>query len=44
MEVPTKKLFMGKPLEEVADLDAVQNPAALQHLARLAEELDLYGE
>jgi acetoacetyl-CoA synthetase len=44
MEVPIKKLFMGKPLREVADLDAVQNPAALEHLARLAEELDLYGE
>jgi acetoacetyl-CoA synthetase len=43
MEVPIKKLFMGKPLNEVADLDAVQNPAALEHLARLAEELNLYA-
>jgi acetoacetyl-CoA synthetase len=43
MEVPIKKLFMGKPLNEVADLDAVQNPAALEHLAKLAAELDLYA-
>lgn len=42
MEVPVKKLFMGLPLEQVADLDAVQNPAALEHLARLAAALDLY--
>ncbi len=43
MEVPIKKLFMGLPLDKVADLDAVQNPAALEHLARLAADLDLYG-
>jgi hypothetical protein len=35
---------MGYSLEDVADLDAVQNPAALEHLARLAKELDLYNQ
>ncbi|MFN0071939.1 MAG: acetoacetate--CoA ligase [Chloroflexota bacterium] len=42
MEVPIKKLFMGIPLHQVADLDAVQNPAALEYLASLADALALY--
>lgn len=42
MEVPIKKIFMGMPVEKAADLDAVQNPSALQHLAALARGLDLF--
>ncbi len=36
LEAPVKRLFLGAKLEEVANLGALRNPAALEAFARLA--------
>jgi acetoacetyl-CoA synthetase len=38
LEVPVKKLYQGVPLEEAVNLDAMQNPAAVQALQLLAAD------
>ncbi|MGV9709124.1 acetoacetate--CoA ligase [Gordonia sp. NPDC003424] len=38
LEVPVKKLLMGRPLEEAANLASVDNPDVLRWYARFAEE------
>jgi acetoacetyl-CoA synthetase len=36
MEVPVKKLFMGVPLDKVANAGATRSPEALDYFADLA--------
>lgn len=38
MELPIKKLLLGKPLEEVANPDAMANPDSLETYIRIAQE------
>ena len=37
MEVPVKRLLMGEPLEDVANIDAVSDPEVLRWFARFAD-------
>jgi acetoacetyl-CoA synthetase len=39
LEIPIKKLFLGVPIEQAANLDAMSNPQTMQHYASLVAHL-----
>lgn len=39
MEVPVRKILMGFPLEQAANLDAMRNPESIQPFVDLAQVL-----
>lgn len=39
IEVPIRKILMGHPLEEAANLDAMSNPESIQFFVELAERI-----
>jgi acetoacetyl-CoA synthetase len=39
MEVPVRKILMGYPLEQAANLDAMRNPESIQFFVDLAREI-----
>ncbi|MEJ7716537.1 MAG: hypothetical protein WKF31_00690 [Thermoleophilaceae bacterium] len=39
LEVPVKKILMGKPIDEAANPDSLANPEALDYFARMSKEL-----
>jgi acetoacetyl-CoA synthetase len=39
IEVPVRKILMGYPLEQAANLDAMRNPESIQFFVDLAQEI-----
>jgi acetoacetyl-CoA synthetase len=44
MEVPVRKILMGYPLEQAANLDAMRNPESIQFFVDLAREIQKRNE
>jgi acetoacetyl-CoA synthetase len=44
IEVPVRKILMGYPLEQAANLDAISNPESIQFFVDLAQEIQKRSE
>jgi acetoacetyl-CoA synthetase len=44
MEVPVRKILMGFPLEQAANLDAMRNPESIQFFVDLAQEIQKHSD
>jgi acetoacetyl-CoA synthetase len=44
LEIPVKKILMGTPIEQAANIDAMKNPAVLNYYLSLKEKINPGGE